>query len=218
MYADLQVYSPPPTDSWTYVINATGGIAQTEIPTAGGFLAAIGGKLYLYVPVTWIGFGNQYVNRMYSFDTATLQWTRIASPPHGHLSGAGAVVGNNLYLIGGGDDIDTNTLVDIYDPSIDTWVTSTQLMPTLRQSFAAAVVGSRIVVVGGIQPGIGQTGVVEAYDTVTDKWYVNLPSLNSPRGFLALAAVGSTLYAIGGGGPCPCFSVVEALETSGILP
>jgi hypothetical protein len=85
-------------------------------------------------------------------------------------------------------------------------------MPTARSGIAAAVLGARIVVVGGEAPA-GTFGEVEAYDPRADRWSP-LPRLPTPRHGLGAATVGERLYVIGGG-PEPGATASSAVESLG---
>ena len=85
-------------------------------------------------------------------------------------------------------------------------------MPTPRMNPAAAVVGGKIYVLGGISRQGLAVATVEEYDPATDSWTRRAP-MPTPRGMLAAASVGSIVYAIGGrsdsGG---VLAVVEAYD------
>ncbi|HZN24510.1 MAG TPA: hypothetical protein VFB75_09800, partial [Burkholderiales bacterium] len=72
-------------------------------------------------------------------------------------------------------------------------------MPTPRQNAAAAVLGSKIYVIGG-QDGTDQPRegrVVEIFDTATGAWSTG-PLLPKRRRFPAAAVLDGTIYVIGG--------------------
>lgn len=68
--------------------------------------------------------------------------------------------------------------------------------PTKRYAGGAAVVGTKIYVVGGFDPR-GVLGKNEIYDTVTNTWKTGA-SMPTKRYALAAAAVNGIVYAIGG--------------------
>jgi N-acetylneuraminic acid mutarotase len=118
-------------------------------------------------------------------------------------------VGGRFYLIG-------PTRLDIYDPRPDKWSTG-QPMSHPRVSAASAVLGGRIYVVGGAEPGnpkrVLATG--EVYDPAADQWRT-LPDMRTPRKGLGAAEMGGVLYAIGGvDGAGHALSTVEVLNTNG---
>jgi N-acetylneuraminic acid mutarotase len=99
-----------------------------------------------------------------------------------------------------------------FDPGSGNWETLAD-MPTPRGSYGAAIIGGRIVAVGGEEP-TRVLSTVEMYDIASKKWSTLAP-INTPVHGQVVAAVGSTLYCIGGAdrptheGP---IATVEALD------
>jgi N-acetylneuraminic acid mutarotase len=60
-------------------------------------VAALNGKLYAAA-------GRTAPNRVYVYDPATDQWTRIADLPSVQFEAVAAAVAERLYVIGGADD------------------------------------------------------------------------------------------------------------------
>jgi hypothetical protein len=88
-------------------------------------------------------------------------------------------------------------------PSEGTWQTLAPA-PTRRTEVAAAAVGGKIYVVGGLtEPPLGQlmnpvvSDLVEEYDPATDTWTRKAP-LPRPLHHVGIAAVGQDLYVVGG--------------------
>ncbi|NPV09857.1 MAG: hypothetical protein HPY83_18090 [Anaerolineae bacterium] len=69
-------------------------------------------------------------------------------------------------------------------------------MPTGRHRFGAAVVGTKLVVVGG-DTAEGITGSVEVYDTATNTWRLGAPK-PTPVSNIGAVAVGGQVYVPGG--------------------
>jgi non-specific serine/threonine protein kinase len=82
-------------------------------------------------------------------------------------------------------------------------------VPYPRGGTGAAVVGRRIVSVGG-EEAAGTISSVYAYEIVARRW-TRLPDMRTPRHGLAVASVGNRVYAIGGG-PQPGLHVSAANE------
>jgi N-acetylneuraminic acid mutarotase len=70
-------------------------------------------------------------------------------------------------------------------------------MPTPRLSAAAAVLGGKIYVVGGISRQGRAVATVEAYDPATDTWAPRT-RMATARAMLAAVTCGGTIYALGG--------------------
>ena len=115
--------------------------------------------------------------------------------PGDHL--AAASDGTYLYAVGGRKlEVTANTAaVQRFDPNADRW-TQLPAVPSAVSDCGVAVVGGRLIVVGGESTGT-VFGTVRAYDLTTSAWS-KLPNLAVPRHGLAVAAIGNTLYAIDG--------------------
>ena len=70
--------------------------------------------------------------------------------PNPRANFAAVAVDGQIYVMGGrdGTDLPVIATMDVYDPSINTWLPRTP-MPTPRRSHAAVAVGERIYVMGG---------------------------------------------------------------------
>jgi N-acetylneuraminic acid mutarotase len=86
-------------------------------------------------------------------------------------------------------------------------------MPTARGGCAAAVVGSRIVVIGGEGNAAQESGVfseVEAYDTAADQWEA-LEPMRTPRHGMGAATIDGLVY-VPGGATTQGFGAVDTHE------
>jgi Kelch motif len=124
--------------------------------------------------------------------------------------GAAAVDGK-LYVIAGragGFNLD---VVERFDPDTRRWK---RLRPVQvpRSGFQAAVVGGRIIAVGGEQLAEGDStiGEVEILNPKTGRWR-RLPSMLTPRHGLGVVSRGRRVFAIEGG-PMPGLAFSSALE------
>lgn len=104
-----------------------------------------------------------------------------------------------LYAIGGFDaGAGTLASVERWRPGDAAWEAVAPLAVAVNHP-AAAVVGGRLVVVGGYRgPGLGNaTDAVQVYDPAADAWSLAAP-MPQARGGLAAAVVDGLLYAVGG--------------------
>lgn len=130
------------------------------------------------------------------YDTATNTWKLgMPSPVELHHPMIAGVNGK-LYSLGGQPN--TNLTLE-YDPAADRW-TEKARMPTLRGGGAAAVIGTKIYVVGA-RPDVAAAAdnAFEVYDVATNMW-ATLPKLPPPnlRNHLAAVAIGGKIYVAGG--------------------
>ncbi len=126
-------------------------------------------------------------------------WTTLTVPPAGRTGFATATLGGRIYVLGGADSAPVippppSSRVDIFDPATSTWSAGVP-MPVPMQDFGAAVVGGRIVAIGG---GLGTTQVQE-FDPVGGGWTVRA-SPPASRQSAGVAAAGGRVYWIGGDG------------------
>ena len=124
-------------------------------------------------------------------------WKDVADipTPREHLGAASD--GRYVYAVGGRElASDKNSpALERYDPASDRW-TKLPDMPTASGSVAAAVVGGRLITVGGETP-TEVSAAVQAFDLRSQTWSL-LPPMHTARHGVALAALGDSLYAIGG--------------------
>ena len=113
-----------------------------------------------------------------------------------------AVVDGKFYAIGGRDrGIDgTITEVDAYNLPAGaggTWQTLDTAVPTPRGGFATAVLGRKILVIGG-EGGGKAYDTVEAYDTTNNTWRTLEPMPTARHGIQAAVCDGGVYVAAGG--------------------
>jgi non-specific serine/threonine protein kinase len=172
--------------------------AWVELPPmhharAAGAAAVVGDKIV----VTGGQANHQLVAETEVFDGT--KWTDVAAMPtlRDHL--AGVAGGRYFYAVGGRAlSADKNLgAVERYDPATNAW-TRLPALPTPRGGLGAAVVGGRLVTLGGESP-TSVFNTVEVLDLTTNTW-TTLPPMKTPRHGMAVLAVGNTIYAIDGAG------------------
>ncbi|GEM_PF-1563428 len=120
-------------------------------------------------------------------------WSSKTPMPTARVSPAAAVVGDQLYVIGGFTDLaGTFSVVEVYDPTTDSWSSKTP-MPTSRGRLALAVIDEMIYAIGGNE---GESAV-EAYDPFTNTW-TSKASLTAGRLAPAAGVINGKLYVAGG--------------------
>jgi N-acetylneuraminic acid mutarotase len=165
------------------------------------------GKLYVLGGVD----GRRGLARVaFALDLKTGRWSRLPGPaPREHL--AAAASGGRVYALAGRSaGIDTNTgRFEAYDPSTRRW-TALAPVPQARGGTGAALVGGRIVSIGGERPQ-GTIPSVYAYELKRRAWR-RLPDLPSPRHGLGVVGYRGSVYAVAGG-PQPGLTVSGAVES-----
>jgi N-acetylneuraminic acid mutarotase len=157
-------------------------------------IGVFGGKIYLAG-----GFHNGASVAYFDvYDPATNSWTSLPDLPErrDHLSAA--VVGGQMYVIGGrtfGKGLMPQN--DAYNFATGRWTTGFAPLPTPRAGAATALFGNEIVVIGG--EGNGLTfDQAEAYDTTKNTWRELTPMPTSRHGIQAAMYSGSAYIADGG--------------------
>lgn len=132
-----------------------------------------------------------------------------APMPRAVAGAASAVLNGKLYVLGGytlagdGRAIPVND-VQVYDAAAKSWRWSGDgragapaALPVARHSAAAAVLGGKIYVAGGVRANGQPEGPIAAFNPVANGWRTSAAMLE-PRSLLALAAYQDRLWAIGG--------------------
>ncbi|MDP4221547.1 MAG: hypothetical protein Q8896_14010, partial [Bacteroidota bacterium] len=119
----------------------------------GGYAAAANGKIYIVGGMILSG-GNFVVdNTTYEFDPTAVTFTPKAAIPSKVAFFAGAQVGGKIYAIGGATStvstVKDSNVIQIYDPSADTWTRSASKVPYTTRFAASAVLNGTIYVMGG---------------------------------------------------------------------
>jgi len=144
--------------------------------------------------------------RHQAYDIANDTWEDLTELPEPLTFSAGAAVGDYVYVMGGlnqnGQIVDT---VYRYDTVLNSWDNGgvETPLPVGRFSYAAAAIGDKIYVCGGLTDTntavtANYSAKVYAYDTVTQTWDTSLPDLPKGRRCHTMVALGDMLYVLGG--------------------
>jgi N-acetylneuraminic acid mutarotase len=179
---------------------------KAPVPEAlvGGRAGVVGGKVYVMAG---------YLN--YQYDPSTDAWTARKPMPTPRVLFGMAVWQDKIYVIGGGKGVNSmnyrgsllSDVVEVYDPSTDTWQTK-QSMPTARVDLQANVVNGQIYMVGGKGPLYLADGISsdnfnltinlnEVYDIANDSWATAAPVPYAVYSYTS-AVCGDKIYIIGG--------------------
>ena len=167
------------------------------------------------------------MNSVYAFDPATNHWERKADMPTHRSGSVSAVIGDRIYVMGGGfkqanGQFRFLTTVEIYHPDTDSWESGPDLLMP-HDYPAVAILNGRIYVLGGHHPDATKAGpktdpgfdFCERLDPASGRWEEVAP-LRQPRFALAAAVIDDTLLTMGGVAFTPegfnNFSLVERYD------
>lgn len=175
---------PPLPNVYVYDPAADRWQVGPEIPAGrrrGGAGAVLyDGEIYVVAGIT-NGHYDGHVPWVDAFNPRTGQWRRLADAPRPRDHFHAAILGNRIYAVAGRrSSAATNQTfdltvaeVDVFDPRANRWSTlpSTSNLPTPRAGAAAAVVGGRLIVLGG-ESGAQRLAhaEVEEFDPATGRW------------------------------------------------
>ena len=137
--------------------------------------------------------------RVEAYKVTEDRWLTLAPLPRPLNHHAVGVAGHILYVAGGGSGRTFTfggalATLYAYEVATDRWTRKADL-PSPRWGHGAAVVGSKLYVVGGI--GAKDNGPVLEYDPQADLWTVKA-AIPTQRDHLGVVAVGKKIHAIGG--------------------
>jgi hypothetical protein len=150
-----------------------------------------------------------------AYDTKTRTWQTLEALPSPYTMPSVAVVGDRLFVLGG---FRSQATIE-YDAQ-GHWVPRAPMPLTGgRGAAAVGVWGTKIVIAGGILPGLSNnmlnTGVrqvdVVAYDTASDTWQTLAP-MTVARGYSMGAVVGDQFWVFGGSTNDERTGAVQALD------
>ncbi|RZT79467.1 subtilisin family serine protease [Micromonospora violae] len=168
-------------------------IANTPAPIYDNAAVTFGGKVY--------SLGGQGAERsLWRYDPDTNVWTALAEMPRGRIQPSAAVVDGKIYVLGGwsatGAPIPT---VDVYDPTAGTWSTLVGVLsPAPRAAAGTAVVGGRIVLVGGcVDSDCAESDDVLVFDP-TSRTFSSGARYPVTVSFVSCGGIGNGVYCAGG--------------------
>lgn len=190
----VEAYDPA-TDRWT---------SHEPLPVRVDHpnVAAVGDRLYMLGSAQ---DANTYVYEPFG-PAATRQWIQRQPSPVRRAAAALGVIDGRIFLAGGyGGIVYNGSELQIYDPALDVWLSSSRgevpALPVGRNHVPGAVVGGLFYVLGGREGGTrdGLHRRVDVYDPVARTWSQRA-DMPTARGGAAAGVVGGRIVVTGGEG------------------
>ena len=124
------------------------------------------------------------------------RWEKLSEMPTARYSLATAVIGSEIYAIGGMTAQGVTSRVERYSIPRNAWADAAD-KPTPVYEASAATIGGKIYVPGGRLASGGPTDVLEIYDPYREEWTEGAPLPIALSGY-ALAAFEGKIYVFGG--------------------
>jgi len=128
------------------------------------------------------------------YDPNTDKWTEAPMQSQRVYFGC-AVLGDDIYIVGGTDGDNSLDTFERYSITNDTWQ-SLPAMPTARHSLGLVALGEYLYAIGGMD-SVFSVDTVERFRPGDTKWHECAPMLN-PRDDASYVALDGYIYAIGG--------------------
>lgn len=198
----VEIYNTA-TDTWT-----TGANAPAQ---ARGGCAAVGQDGLIYVFLPDLGSGP---NASYTYNPSTNSWTAIATLPASVWEGAAVCAPDGRIFVFGGElsykgyncgtaprprPASRCDLVQIYDPSSNTWSNGTPIPVATLQLAAVSARDGNIYLFGGTDDASSNPlNNVQIYHPATDTWSAGTPMPATRNQFGAALAPDGKIYLVGG--------------------
>ncbi|WP_026463292.1 Kelch repeat-containing protein [Adhaeribacter aquaticus] len=204
----IYIYNPK-TDKWR-----EGPVIPADRQRGAAGAVVHNNKIYLVCGIT-DGHYDGHVAWFDEFDPATGKWRKLPDAPHVRDHVSVGVAENQLVIAGGRRSYfkigDTMTLttpeVDVFNFKTNKWETmpAAQNIPTQRAGNTAAVLGSKVIIIGGESIQELAHNETEAFDVKTRTWEKLTPLNTGRHGTGAVVYKGKVFIAAGsakhGGGP-----------------
>ena len=169
---------------WTRLADLPTGVARFGVAALGGQIHVVG------------GYDTRRDTLVY--DIASNRWSAGVPLPRGTDNVAALAALGKVYAIGG----EAGTALQIFDPAPGSW-SAGPAVPVVRFASAAALLDSRLHVVGGWNADNAASQSLASqsvFDLVGQTWSSG-PPLGSARNGAGAAVVGGSLYVVGGRSP-----------------
>jgi N-acetylneuraminic acid mutarotase len=170
-----------------------------SLPRGGYFAAWYKGGLWIAGGSYWKNGEKLWTDETSFYDPKSKSWSMLKPIPRRIGYGITAVIGKDLYLLGGADS-EGNLNRDIYRLRAGQWRTVGK-SPAGFVFPAFAVIGSKIYVFGGSASATDVTKATNdtwVYNAETHRWSRLEAIPGPPRQIFSSAAIGKTIYVFGG--------------------
>lgn len=194
----IQSLNPSPPAGYTYSGNSFyAGDQWKEMPSMGyarygAVVVATGSKIY--VMGGWDGIGS-VSNIVEEYDTNSGVWTRKSNMNTAVVYAAGALVGNQIYVLGGYTGSTITNRNQVYNITTNSWSLATNL-PQARSGSGATVVGGKIYLIGGYFNNAALS-TNQMFDPGNNTW-VDKTAMTTARTDFATVTLNDGIYIIGG--------------------
>ena len=193
--SNLSQYNPVVS----YIIKVNNTVV-TEITTTSidisSFLQDGANTVGITVKVLLTNNNETTVNLSYTYEVTVLS-ASLAEPLRYMASG---VVGNNIYLFGGGIENGRRNLIQKFDATSETLTTLAVTLPQPTRNIASGVVGNNIYLFGGAtSTALDQSlTTIQKFDAATETLTTLNVTLGEKKQSLCSATVGNNIYLFGG--------------------
>ena len=144
--------------------------------------AEISGRIY--VAAGMVGESGRPLNVLERFDPRREEWSTLTPLPEAFSAGAGARLGERMYVVGGDSPRANGRQVFAFDPARQRW-TGEPPLPARRTNLAAVGLDGKLYAIGGLDP-IQPVRTVFVFDPSMRRWSRVAPL---PKALHAIAAV-----------------------------
>lgn len=190
-YSSLDRYDPD-FNAWT-------ALAPMQFPRAFHSVAAINGEIYAIGGLNTYASSSVYVSvSVEKYNIQKNTWSASPAMPTPRWSAVAAVVGKEIFVIGGYlPSYESTNTVEAFDTHAGTWTTKAP-MPMSRYGHDAIVFNGKIYIAGGLNEYAADVlAAVDEYDPLTNSW-TTISNMPTGRFGLIMQAINNKIYAIGG--------------------
>ncbi|WP_036698251.1 Kelch repeat-containing protein [Paenibacillus taiwanensis] len=162
---------------------------------AGATASVFKGKIYVFGGYYDLNGKVERTNKVEVYDPKLDSWSQAADMPTPRSWASSIVIGDKIYVIGGGDNTNALSVTESFDPITNTWSKKAS-MPITSNGIIAAEVGGKIYAFGGWD-FTDSTSVILKYDPVQDVWTQSKHS-SVARNAMSIAVVEGKIYVLGG--------------------